>query len=855
MLVYTPKPPHSATIGGKAVGLYQLRALGQPVPDFLLVPAENFDLLIAQSPRGEEHLPALRQSLLDYRLPVADLQELEKILKSWDFPAMPVVVRSSVADEDGKQHAFPGMMDSFMNLNSLAAVAAAIGKCAASAYSGRALAYRREKGLSETARPAVVIQQQVNASVSGVMFTTFPQYPQELAIHALWGFGESLMSGKSQADEFYFLKQQGSLHRKQLAQKELALQAHQTEGLSEIFVAEEKQLQACLNPKQLQQLFSIGQLLEKHFSLPQDVEFALQGDQLYLLQCRPITQAIPEVTVYDNSNIQESYCGVTTPLTFSFASRAYATVYRQTMQVLGLPQAVIAEQEPVVTNLLGLVKGRIYYNINNWYRGLQLLPSFKQNKDDMERMMGVQEPVDFIEDREKTLGQKLKLLPGLLLNLWRLWRSFGKLHSLVPQFHAYFQGCYHRFYQQPLHTLSPSALIAQKEQLDAELLRNWTTPIINDFWVMMSNGSVRRKLTKAGINNSEEFLSRYLSGDQEIESAQPTKAMLALARQAWQQPQLQALILSLPENLHQQLAPKYPDFYQQVNHFIEQYGDRTVGELKLETTTMRIQPQIFYKYLRNYLHQQVSAEWAISSKLATTAKQELESALQNRSLLFRRGVWRSLAKLQQAIRYRESLRLERTRLFGMYRALYLTMGARLSATGALVAAEDIFYLNEQEILPALQGSLSSPMLLIQQRKEEFAQYKQLEVPARVVVPSPPAEHTTQTAENPHQLLGTGCYPGTVSGKLIVIKDPSDSLDVQDKIICALRTDPGWAALFPASRGVLIEKGSSLSHSVILLRELGIPTIINIPGLTQKLQSGQQVTMNGSEGRITIIDHA
>ena len=89
----------------------------------------------------------------------------------------------------------------------------------------------------------------------------------------------------------------------------------------------------------------------------------------------------------------------------------------------------------------------------------------------------------------------------------------------------------------------------------------------------------------------------------------------------------------------------------------------------------------------------------------------------------------------------------------------------------------------------------------------------------------------------------------MSGEIILIKDPGDSLDVNGKIICALRTDPGWAALFPTCKGVLIEKGSSLSHSVIMLRELGIPTIINVPGLCNRLQSGEWVRMDAGSGEI------
>ncbi len=854
MILYEEKTIHPYTIGGKAKGLRALKAAGYAVPDFLLIPAETFDAPLEQILKQTKQPENIRQALQQFCLSERDRQSIERILQEWNFPQQAVVVRSSVADEDGQEHAFPGMMDSFLNLCRLEDVWEAIGYCAASAYSDRAVAYRRQKGLQPHARPAVIIQQQLNATASGVLFTTFPEYPQELAIHACPGFGEGLVQGQVEADEFYFLKKDHTLHRQIVANKEWEMQRQAEKGLRMVPVPAEKQQIPCLGTSELNQLEATGAALEKQLGHPQDIEFAIQNGQIFLLQARPITQPIPEVVVYDNSNIQESYCGVTTPLTFHFATRAYATVYTQTMHMLGLSPKVIQAHESVVNQLLGLVKGRIYYNINNWYKGLQLLPSFKQNKEDMERMMGLEEPVDFVQDREKSLKEKALLLPGLAVNLLRLLWAFSRLHKLVPAFHAHFSKHYQQFYRQKLNLLSPQELLQQKQLLDETLLRNWTTPIVNDFFVMMNNGSVRRKLLKAGIPEPEEFLSRYLSGDQEIESTQPTKAMLALAAKARQQPALQQLILRLPKRLHQEVAQTAPGFFNEVMDFIEQYGDRTVGELKLETLSMRREPEIFYKYLRNYLHPDSPLpESRIESRLAEEARKELEALLQKRSSLFRRSLRRGLARLQQAIRYRESLRLERTRLFGMYRALYLAMGQQLEKAGSLPQAEEVFYLSEEEIIQALTKTESISPELIGRRVAEFEQYKNEEPPSRLSIPEPPRTANSVTEEQPHWLQGTGCYPGKVQGELILIKDPTDELKVKDKIVCALRTDPGWAALFPACKGVLIEKGSSLSHSVILLRELGIPTIINIPGLTRRLQSGKQVQMDGSKGSIQILE--
>lgn len=839
MIIYGDKLTQE--VGGKASGLYRLREMGLQVPDFMVIPYENFRAFIAENNDPE----IVKAALLTYELPAKDQNQLNKILKEWNFPQEPVVVRSSVLDEDGKKNAFPGMMDTFLNISTAEDLKLAIAKCAASAWSQRVMEYRRQQNLSLQPKPAVIIQKQINPDASGVLFSTFPEYPQEMAIHAVYGFGEGLMNGTAEGDEFYFEKSAAILHRQNILHKEYYLERAEGGGLKKQPLEAEKQHMPCLGQEVLEQLFASATTAEKIAGYALDIEFAVKNSEIFFLQARPVTREIPVIVVYDNSNIQESYCGVTTPLTFSFASRAYKTVYRQTMQVLGIPEKKILAHDAILSNLLGLVKGRIYYNINNWYRGLQLLPSFRQNKADMELMMGLEEPVDLVQDVEKSLSEKLKILPGLLLNYSRLWLKFKKLPVLVPAFQEKFHKYYTAFYKEELQTLSSEEFLQQKKDLDEQLLNSWSIPIINDFNVMMVNGAVMRSLRKAGITRPEEFITRYLCGDAEIESTQPTLAMMSLAETAQQHPGLKELILMFPEDLHEQIKTAHPGFFKQVDVFIHQYGDRTVGELKLETLTMRVTPQIFYKYLRNFLAGEKIAT-ADLSKVKTEAEAELQNLLQKQSFLFKRKLKQDLKKLKLAIRYRENMRLERTRLFGMYRQVYRARGRTLVEDGRLEMVEDVFYLTEEELIDLREAA--SLKELIAERKEEFSRYRKQEVPSRVIVPSPPKEEKNAVEET-GILKGQGCYPGQVSGEVIIIKDPGDSLDVNGKIICALRTDPGWAALFPTCKGVLIEKGSSLSHSVILLRELGIPTIINIPNLCSRLESGESVRMDASSGEI------
>jgi len=870
--------------GGKAAGLLRLRALRLPVPEFVVLPAALFTPTLAGCPTTPAGLAGRRARLAAFELPAEALAALRPVLVAWGFPGQPVAVRSSVADEDGATAAFPGLMDTVLSVSTWPELRAAVARVAASAYSERALAYRRRLGLPLAARPAVVVQRQVAARAAGVLFSTFPEYPQEVAIHAVAGLGEGLVNGQRVPQEYYLDKASGAVVHTVIPEQEPehegpaladndALVGLNGEGdLSSRSVAAGVAASVAyppaapppgaptplLSPDALAELHRLSQQLEAALGQPQDVEFAQDAaGRLWLVQARPLTQAVPEVVVYDNANIKESYCGVTTPLTFSFAQRAYATVYRQTMRALGLPAATIAAHGAVITNLLALRQGRIYYNLNNWYRGLQLLPNFRQSKADMERMMGVLEPVEFVRDQRKTPRQRLALLPRLAANLGQLPRraaAFGQ--------HVAAEG--RHFYRQPLAALSPAALLTALDRLNEALLNRWTTPIINDFRVMMANGAAGRRLRQAGLPDPEEWLSRYLSGgapavaEAPLASLRPALALRELAdlaRRAYPAllPHLRALTPGLPADV----ARRAPALHQQVQDYVARYGDRIIGELKLETETMRTDELLVYKYLQNYLAAPDEAAPAplpaAAGSLATAAAAELTALLAGRGGRAARRTWAALATLRQAVARREELRLARTRLFGMYRAAYRALGQRLAEAGTLAAPLDVFFLTEAEVRAALAGG-PAWAALVAARQAEFAACRAAPAPAgRLLHPARPAAPDDSPPVD-GQLRGTGCYPGEVRGEVVVITDPAlaDVGAVRGRIVAALRTDPGWAALFPGCRAVLIERGSALSHSVILLRELGIPTIINIPGLTRQLQTGQVVAIDGRTGELAVV---
>ncbi|MDM8563108.1 PEP/pyruvate-binding domain-containing protein, partial [Candidatus Marithioploca araucensis] len=465
---------NQAMLGGKAYNLAWLSRYQFQVPDWFVLTTEAFDLQV-QSDKTEPWIQAqlaglnqdnqqrkarsIRKRITQNELHADLIKALEeKLATIEDWQTEYFAVRSSVVGEDAEGASFAGQMDSFLFQKGLSAIADSVLKVFASAFNERALAYRLNKGMTLTnSRVAVIIQKMVAGQVSGVMFTAHPvtgSYKHVL-ISACYGAGEGIVSGVCNTDE-YTISLENQTVKKQIGEKDiqLVLDTQAGKGVIQTNVKEQLRNQSCLKEEEIKALVQLGEQIAAEKCAPQDIEWTLKNGNFYILQTRPITslpapaKPIGETVVWDNSNIQESYSGVTTPLTFSFASRGYALVYAQTMRILGLSDKVIKEYQQTLDNLLGLIKGRVYYNINNWYRGLSLLPSFKTNKADMEKMMGLQDSVDFVQDRKLTFWEKVKKLPNNLKAVFNLLTRFRKIDHLVAEFQAMFQREYKRIDRQ-----------------------------------------------------------------------------------------------------------------------------------------------------------------------------------------------------------------------------------------------------------------------------------------------------------------------------------------------------------------------------------------------------------------------
>ena len=882
-------------VGGKARQLAWLSHNQYPVPDWFVVTTHVFKAHIQRagvpglladklSHLDAEQRGALlaqwREAIVATSLAEAEVELIEKRLST--FGEQFVAVRSSAVDEDGADASFAGQMDSFLFRQGATSVIAAIVACFASVYSDRAIAYRLEKGLKlDDIAGAVVVQAMVDSEVSGVLFSANPNNGQrdEILVSACYGLGEGVVSGECETDEFVLQRQTGggngdSLVKSQtIAVKDQALRfaREQGTGLVKLAVDPQQQNSPCLTRDQLQQLRAAAVSISRALEAPQDIEWAFVGEQLSILQTRPITRLPYAVArkgnrfVWDNSNIEESYSGVCLPLTLSFARMAYKTVYEQTMKALGFGIATVASEHFVFDHLIGYFRGRPYYNINHWYHGLSYLPGFKTNKDDLERMMGLADPVDFIVDKELSLGDKIRKTPGLIVNLIRLLREFSRIHRSVDHFQQHFQAVYQTFDREDFQSQQLAELYLLTQRLKSDLLESWEVPIYNDFYVMMMNGKVRRLLEKAGVAEANTLQNNLLAGEEGVESTEPTKALLAIADAIKQDGELRSLLAAHPPQQWLLLLEiQAPAIARRCDAYRERYGDRCIGEQKFETVSVRQDPAFMLSVLDNYLNNdELSAEKLAARERATRAAAEqiafaaIKKTLGAGKLKTFKKV---LTNFRLGVKNRENMRLNRSRMFGLFRSVYLEMGRQLALHRVIEQAGDIFYLTVTELDDYFTGVCiqTNFKALVAARREEYQDYKGREVPHHFATTGMIYHETDYVypGQNPLDsdasvLQGTGCYPGKVTQPVRLILDPGEATSIDGKILCTRRTDPGWAPLFPSAAGILVERGSTLSHSAVVARELGIPAIVGIPGLTKIIKDGQRVEMCGSSGKVIL----
>lgn len=876
--------------GGKGFNLYLMTKAGLPVPDWVVFGRRYFqDFLTAANLK-----PLLHEIIEKYALAQISAKEAESLIEGlFEAASTPdsltekihealqmlgkdrvFSVRSSAADEDGLAHSFAGQLSSYLYVTGADDILKYIKKCWASAYSERGLVYRKENQIDpHKIAVSVVLQRMIDPDKSGVMFTCDPVTTKldQFVISAVYGVGEGLVSGALDADSFWLQQQTGQTLRSEIIEKKEMMKKSSSGHCSLLPVSANLVNQPSLLEQELKELHKLGQKIQNQYNRPQDIEWAIENGKIFILQTRPVTNLKSDLVGYpnlwDNSNIIESYGGLTSPLSFSFALRNYKAVYVQFCEVLGVPNEIIKDMDSYLSYMLGSLDGRVYYNLFNWYKLVGVLPGFKQNREFMETMMGVSETLtDEIANRIKPhpswdtfTGRLRKMVTGF---------NFLKYHftiqSVVEDFLKTFHRDYDRYRAMPMSNMRGDQLIQIYAELERNMLGRWKAPIINDFLCMVHFGLLR-KLTTLWLSKLDGTIQNdLLAGEGGLESAEPTKALLRLAAEASKEPGLRKLILETEakdslEALNQSI---YTNFYGMVLDYLDRFGFRCMSEMKLEEIDLLTDPSYLFVCLKNYLkagkveiHDDTHEK---SLRLQAEAKVEEHLTGLRKKIFF----W-VLKHARKAVKNRENTRFARTRIYGIARSIFQNIGEDLANMGALKNGRDIFWLTIEEVFGIYNGTLPSYNLdaFVALRKESYSKFETDPDPRVLtrgaVYWNNPLVSEKEVASNIGEgedcdLKGLPCCPGILEGTVKVILNPGDNLELNGEILVTARTDPGWVPLYPAISGLLVERGSLLSHSAIVAREMGIPAIVSVPGLTKTLKTGMRIRMDGKAGTVKIL---
>jgi len=869
MILRTLAAADSPHAGGKARALARAERAGLPVPAWFVVSSLAFAQSLAEdrSAARESATAAVDDAGALAALSVGPIvaAAIGEAVSELAPDGALLAVRSSAADEDGAEHSFAGQLESYLNVPP-EAVVDRVADVWRSAFTERIRAYRRERGLTGSPHaPAVLVQRMVAPRAAGVAFGADPVAGRRgrAIVSAVAGFGSAVVSGEADTDT-WVVDRDGTIVERRIVTKRRMHVADPSApaGVRTADVPMDLANRPTLSDDEVVAVASLVREAGRRFGRPQDIEWAI-ADRLFLLQSRPITSlramADPDarLLIWDNSNIVESYSGVTTPLTFSFAQDIYAYVYRQFCRMMGVPERVIEAEDEVFVNMLGLVRGRLFYNLLNWYRLLAMLPGYRLNRRFMEQMMGVREPLpEPLAVRVTQSASRGRALDAVytVRTVLRLLTNHLALDRRVDAFYARLDAAL-RVPVPPLEDRRIDELVEHYRDLRGRLLLRWDAPIVNDFFAMIFYGSLRGLVTRWCGDADGTLQNDLIGGETGIVSAEPAVRMQRMAKLTAGRPGLADVLRRGPLDQIRRALVEHPELAAECEAYLARFGDRTINELKLETATLHDDPLPFFRAIGT-LAAQPSPGPSAADRLRSESRARVRGALAGHPLRRIAFAW-VLHHARRRVRDRENLRLGRTRLFGRVRNIFVEIGRRLAALDLLDDARDVFFLEVDEVLAFADGRATTTDLrsLAALRKAEFRGYAEGPAPADRFETRGPIYHGHDfrssrpdvPPEDGESRKGLGCSPGVVRGPVRIVTDPTSVELGEHEILVAEHTDPGWIMIFPSARGVLVERGSLLSHAAIVARELGIPAVVSLPGVTDWLHDGDWIEMDGSTG--------
>jgi pyruvate,water dikinase len=890
-------------VGGKGLNLSRLYCEGFPIPQGFVLTTEAYRFFVTEN-QLEQQISAILESRVEetpeaFQILSEQIRGLfqtavipgtlrEQALKEFKaLKAKAVAVRSSATAEDLPDQSFAGQQDTFLNVHGEEDFLHAVVNCWSSLWTARAISYRQRNQISpEGIALAVVVQEMLESETSGVMFTANPLTGSrhETVIDATFGLGEALVSGQVEPDHYVVDWYRGRLVEKRLGKKALILRAAQGGGI----IHQENsngnnQSRQVISDRGIAELTRMGQQIEAFFGSPQDIEWAWAGGILYLLQSRPVTSLYP-LPVDDGSLPLRTY--------FSFAS------------VQGLMDPITPMGQDVIRVLFAGLAGFFGYPGNHLEQVVI-------------RIAGERLWIDFTPLARTQLGRKIvsfamgNIEPGIVGPLQKIYgdprlndgSGFPKL-TTIRRFAGTTRTMRRGMLEVFRHPEGKARQVrAESDALIADLEQKY--PLGDGKALSIAKcADLVGELEKAFPRAAEHITASAFSGllsmfflmrigkklpgaetlTLEITRGLPNNITTEMDLKLWKITQLirqneEAITVfkgqgaDLLSQLY--LSGQLPDKIQRaLDGFMGAFGMRGLAEIDFGRPRWRENPQPVMQIIRNYLEidDASQAPDAVFAKGEQTAK----AAIEQFARLARRGVFgklrsrwvRRLAnQMREFAGLREFPKYFIIRMMGVARSRLLALGQQLCQGGFLRSADDLCYLQleelralgfyQQEHLDVLASDPEWVRIreLIKTRRNRYAVESRRKQIPRLLISDGRAYYDglSNHLDDETHLSGSPVSPGVVEGIVRVVLDPHKAELKPGEILVCPATDPAWTPLFLSAGGLVMEVGGMMTHGSVVAREYGIPAVVGVHEVTMRLNSGDRIRIDGTSGIIEIIE--
>jgi phosphohistidine swiveling domain-containing protein len=828
-------------LGGKGQSLARLASAGVPVPNGFHITTAAYDNFVAEhglegplaeqlaTPNQSADEPtdraasAIAAQFAEHEIPAEIAAEVTRAYHQLGSP--PVAVRSSATAEDLPEASFAGQQETFLNVNGDDQLLEAVRRCWASLWTARAIAYRARYGIPpDQISLAVVVQELIDADASGIVFTADPVTGDDsmIEINAAWGLGEAVVGGQVTPDTIAVERSSGRIMRTVINTK-MVMTGLVDGGVTSLSVPEDRQNAPALSDSEVSRLFEFAIMVEDLFKDPIDIEWCRRGDQLFVLQARPITTAIhPDPWndsragdfLWTNTNVGEAIPDVMTPATWSM------------VQVFLTDAMATASIRPYVG--YGRIGGRIYLNVSV--------------------MMTLSAAVGVSERRYRSLTSEV----------------FGKLPDdlEIPPVKAHRRDIIRAVLPMALHVLREARrdvkllaayLAAHPALCDrrrAEIAAVATPVELADLWMDVLSREFDRvswMLSAATRSSGASFITTRKRLQRLVGDAAANALTAGLRAQAGQ-----LASLGLLDGLEQLAAGEIAR-----ETFNRRYGHRGPHEFEISLPRPGEDPD----WIDRQLAERAESATSYGELLAAQEQRRNEAwaELERRHPVQARILHHQLRGWAKISRDRERARSEVIRYFWVLRA-YALRAAELTGLG-----DDIFFLDKTEMVRVLHGETISPKL-IKRRRAAYQAYSALPpYPALIrgtfnpyVWAADPHRRSDVFIEGSAKeadvaVRGFPGSAGVVEARVRVINDAADggTLRPGEALVTTI-TNVGWTPLFPRAAAVITDVGAPLSHAAIVARELGIPAVVGCGNATMRLRTGDLVRVDGTAGTVEVL---